>query len=58
MILWFSPQILEDALFPVTFHMIPIINEAMSYRVMETIGLGVGDSFITDEEVKILYTPF
>jgi hypothetical protein len=56
-VLWFCAQILEDRLLPVAFHVVPVINHAVSNGVMDSIAgcLGVGESLVADEEVKVLH---
>jgi len=60
MILRLRAQILEDRLFPVTLHMIPVVNHSMSNGIVDAVArsLGVGECLIADEEVKVLNTPF
>jgi len=49
----FGSKILKDALFPVPLHVIPVVNKAMTNRIMQTVSLRVGDRFVANEEVKI-----
>lgn len=46
-------KILEDALLPEAFHVIPVLNQAVLDWLIHLVGLGIGISLITDEEVKI-----
>ena len=59
-ILRLCPQILEDNLLPITFHMIPIINHSMADRIVNTISwrLLVRDSFVSNEEIQVFNTAF
>ena len=54
MIFRLSTQILEDALFPISLHMVPIVDEAMSDWVMDAIRLRIGDCLVTDVKVEVL----
>lgn len=58
MIFRFRSQIFEDRLFPVPFHVIPIVYLTMSNGIVDTVsrGLCVRYGFIADEEIKILDT--
>ena len=58
MVFRFATQILEDALFPVAFHLVPIINLTMPYRITDAISLLIGDGFITNMKVQVLYASF
>lgn len=51
MILRLSLQVLEDALLPVPFHQVPVINRPMANRVVNGVRFGVRDGFVADEEV-------
>lgn len=55
MIFWFSSQILEDRLLPVSFHEVPVIDHTVSNGIMNPISRGfrVGDCFMADEEVEV-----
>lgn len=59
MILWLRSQILEDRLLPIALHVIPVVNHAVSDGVVDAIswGFSVGQRFIANEEIKVLYTP-
>ena len=58
MIFRFRSEIFEDRLLPVPLHVIPVIYLTMSDRVIDAIsrGLRIRNSFVADEEIKILYT--
>lgn len=60
MIFWFSPQILEDGLLPVSLHVIPIVNHSVPNWIVNTVTgrFHVGKSFITNEEVEVFNTSF
>lgn len=60
MVLRFRTQVLEDRLFPVSLHVVPVVNHAVSNGVVNVITrrLLVGDCFIANEEVKILHASF
>lgn len=58
MVLGLGAQVLEDTLFPVSFHVIPVLNHSMSNRIVHPVRFGVGNSFIANEEVQILNTAF
>lgn len=55
MIFWLSSEILEDRLFPVAFHVVPVLDLSVTNRIVYAItrSLGVGKCFISDEEVKV-----
>lgn len=53
MVFWLRSKIFKDALFPVSLHMIPIINESMTNRIMQPIGFRIGNGLVSDVEVKI-----
>jgi len=57
-ILGLSSQILEDTLFPVSFHLIPIFDLTVFDRVIQVIGLRVCECFVSDVEIEIVYTSF
>jgi len=56
MVLRLRAEVLEDRLFPVTLHVIPVINLAMADRVVDTVSrrLGISKCLVADEEVKVL----
>lgn len=56
MILRLGTEVLEDRLFPVTFHVIPVVDLTMANRVVDTVSwcLGIGKRFVTDKEVEVL----
>ena len=58
MIFRFRSEIFEDRLLPVPLHVIPVIYLTVSDGVVDAIsrGLCIRDSFVSDEEIKILYT--
>lgn len=58
MIFGLCPQILEDRLLPIAFHVIPVINLSMSNRVIDSIAWGfrVRERLVADEEVEIFDT--
>ena len=58
MILRLSAQIFKDGLLPISLHLIPILNHPMPNRIINTVRLVVGESFVSNEEVEILDTPF
>lgn len=60
MIFRFSTKILEDRLFPVSLHMIPIIYHPMSDRIMYSIArsFGICESLVADEEIEVFDTSF
>ena len=60
MIFWFSPQILEDGLLPVSFHVIPIVNHSVPNWIVNAVTgrFHVSKSFITNEEVEVFNTSF
>ena len=55
MILWLRPQILEDRLLPVPFHVIPVLNLTVADGVVHAISwcLHVRERLITNEEVEV-----
>lgn len=54
MILWLSTQVLEDALFPISLHVVPVINETMSDGVVDAICLRVRDCLVANVKVEVL----
>ena len=57
-VLGLCTQVLEDRLLPVPLHVIPVIYLTMSNGVVDAISrsLRIRNSFVADEEIKILYT--
>ena len=55
-VLRFRTQVLEDRLFPVPFHVIPILNLTVANGVVDSIAgcLCICKGFVADEEVEIL----
>lgn len=55
MIFGLSPQIFEDRLFPVSFHIVPIIDHTVSDGIMNAITrcLRVRKGFVADKEIKV-----
>ena len=60
MVFGFSSEILENCLFPVSFHMIPIIDLPVTNWIVYAISwsLRVGQCFISDKEVEIFGAAF
>ena len=58
MVLRLCTKVLEDGLLPVTLHIIPVVDLTMTNGIADSIawGLRIGECFIADEEIKILYT--
>jgi hypothetical protein len=58
MILRLCPQVFEDRLLPITFHVIPVIDLTMPDRIADTVtgSFGIRNSFIANEEVEVFYT--
>lgn len=54
MVFWLSTQILEDALFPISLHVVPVIDEAMSDRIVDAIRLRVRDCLVANVKVEVL----
>jgi len=56
MVLRLGAEVLEDRLFPVAFHVIPVVDLTMADRVVDTVSwcLGISERFVTDEEVEVL----
>ena len=56
MVLRLGAEVLEDRLFPVAFHVIPVVDLTMANRVGDTVSwcLGIGERFVTDKEVEVL----
>ena len=59
-ILRFRSEVLEDGLFPVPLHVIPVINHSMSDRIMYPVArrFGICQSFIADEEIEVFDPSF
>lgn len=55
-VLGLTPQVLEDGLFPVPLHQIPVLDLTLADGVGETVGLLVGDSLITNEEIEVFHS--
>ena len=51
-----GPQVLEDRLLPVPLHVIPVLNLAMTDRIVDAVSrsLRVRKCLVADEEIKIL----
>ena len=60
MVLRLRPEVLEDRLFPVTLHVIPVINLTMANRVVDTVswGLRISKRLVANEEVEVLDPAF
>ena len=60
MVLRLCAEILEDRLLPVPLHVVPVVNLSMANGVVDAIarGLSIGNSLISNEEVKIFYPSF
>ena len=57
-VLGLATKILEDTLLPVALHMIPVVDLSVTDRVVEGIGLGVCDGFVSDVKVQIFSAAF
>jgi hypothetical protein len=55
MVLRLCPEVLEDGLFPVTLHVIPIIDLTMADRVVDTVSrcLCISKRFVANEEIEV-----
>jgi len=55
-VLRLGAEVLEDRLFPVAFHVIPVVDLTMADRVVDTVSwcLGISERFVTDKEVEVL----
>ena len=60
MVLRLRAEVLEDRLFPVALHVIPIINHPMANRVVNAVSwrLCIGERLVSDEEVEVLDPAF
>jgi hypothetical protein len=56
MIFWFAAEIFEDAMFPISLHMSPVVNLTMSDGIVGSIGFGSVEGFISNEEIQIINT--
>jgi len=56
MVLWLRPEVLEDRLFPVTLHVIPVIDLTMANRIVDTVSwrLRIGERLVANEKVEVL----
>ena len=56
MVLRLRAEILEDRLFPVSLHVIPVVDLTMANRVVDTVSrrLRISKRFIANEEVEVL----
>ena len=55
-VLGFCPEVFEDGLLPVAFHVVPVVYHSVTNRIVHTVSwsLCVCQGLISDEEVKIL----
>lgn len=53
MVLWFGAEVLEDALLPVPFHVVPVVDHAVLDGVIDVVRLAVGEGLVSDEEVEV-----
>lgn len=55
MVLWLSAEVLEDRLFPITFHVVPVVDLAMANWVVNSVSwrLCIGKGLIAYEEVEV-----
>lgn len=60
MVLRLSTEVLEDRLFPVTLHVIPVVDLTMANRVIDTVSgrLRIGKSLVANEEVEVFDPAF
>ena len=56
MVFWLCPQVLEDRLFPIPLHIVPILDLTMADGIVHAVArcLRVCKRFIADEEVEVL----
>ena len=56
MVLRLGAEILEDRLFPVPLHVVPVVDLAMANRVVDTVSrcLRISKRFVANEEVEVL----
>ena len=52
----FTAQVLEDGLFPVPLHPVPVVDLTVSDRVVDGVGLLVSKGFVSNVKVQILNT--
>ncbi len=55
MVLRLCPEVLEDGLFPITLHVIPIIDLTLADRVVDTVSrcLCISKRLIANEEIEV-----
>ena len=58
MVLGFTAHVLEDGLFPVAFHMIPVVYHTVSDGVVNAIGLCISDGLVADVEIEVFDAAF
>ena len=60
MVLRLRPEVLEDCLFPVTLHVIPVIDLTMANRIVDTVSwrLRISKRLVADEKVEVLDPAF
>ncbi len=58
MVLRFGTEVLEDALLPESFHVVPILDETMTDGLIDLVGFSVGIGFVADEEVEVFDAAF
>ena len=60
MVLRLCPEVLEDRLFPVTLHVIPVINLTMANRIVDTVSwrLCISKRLVANEKVEVLDPAF
>lgn len=56
MVLRLRPEVLKDRLFPVTLHVIPVIDLTMANRIVDTVSwrLRISKRLIANEKVEVL----
>jgi hypothetical protein len=56
MVLWLGSEVLKDRLFPVTLHVIPVIDLTMANRIVDTVSwrLRISKRLVANEEVEVL----
>ena len=56
MVLWLRPEVLEDRLFPVTLHVIPVVDLTLANRIVDTVSwrLCISKRLVSNEKVEVL----
>lgn len=51
MVFGLCAEIFEDTLLPIALHLIPVLDHAVTDRIVDSVRLVVGNGFISDKEI-------